>query len=196
MLRRRRALSLSLALALAVGITLANAGTALAFDNAPGYSHYVSRASGKCLDPLTESTLPGVVISQLTCRNAASQEWALRAVATVTDHRTGGCGCTFTVYTISNHNGGNCAAVPGGVVGNGTPVIQDTCVAANTRQWWQVDPAEFGRTGTGQIVVVAYRLKNYGVGKCLDLNNGSSSDGLPMQVWDCVTMANQRWAIQ
>jgi hypothetical protein len=196
MLRRRSAIRLSLVLTVAAAVTLASAGVAQAFNNAPGYSHFVSRASGKCLDVLTESTLPGFAIDQLTCRNAASQEWKLTAAAQITDHRTGSCLCTFTVYTIRNNNGENCATVPDGDVGNGTGVIQNTCVSGSYRQWWRIDPAEYGRAGNGQIVVVAYNLRNYGADRCLDVNNGSRSDELPMQIWDCVNNANQRWSIQ
>lgn len=194
----RRVAALSLACAAAAALALSGGGVAYAaptFTNASGYAHLVSVASGKCLDVITESALPGFGVDQLSCRSAASQEWALTARATITDHRTGGCGCTFTVYTVRNHNGGNCAQVPAGPVGDGTPVVQDTCDPDNTRQWWRLDQVgtQISAGGGHQIAVPVWSMQNYGVGMCLDVDNGSTADELPMQIWDCVDIDNQKW---
>jgi hypothetical protein len=202
---RRRIVGVLLALATAAGMSLAGGGAAQAhatpaFNNASGYSHLVSIASGKCLDVLTESALPGFAVDQLTCRNAASQEWSQTQVATVTDHRTGGCGCTYPVWAIRNHNGGNCLTIPAGDVGDGTPVVQDTCVDGNQRQWWRLEgyggyPQVFGMPPYRVTVWHwYYRLRSEGItSMCIDVNNGSTADELPMQMWDCVDIINQQW---
>jgi hypothetical protein len=36
-------------------------------------------------------------------------------------------------------------------------------------------------------------LINESFGQCLDLQNGITSDGVPMQVWDCAPTNNQWW---
>lgn len=182
-------------MSLAGVLLVAGGGAAAAITDASGYTHLANIASGKCLDVLTESALPGFALDQLSCRNAASQEWALTARATVTDHRAGGCGCTFTVYAIRDHNGGNCAQVPAGPVGDGTPVVQDTCDPGNTRQWWrleQVGTDVFVRGGHA-VSVPVWSVRNYGADMCLDVDNGSTADELPMQIWDCVDIDNQKW---
>ena len=45
------------------------------FHNAPGTVHLQNVRSHLCIDPLTESVQPFVVLIQYTCRNAKSQEW-------------------------------------------------------------------------------------------------------------------------
>jgi hypothetical protein len=195
MSRRRRALKLSLVLAMAAAVMLTSAGVAQALNNAPGTTHFLNRASGKCLDVYTESPWPGEFVDQLTCRNAAAQEWAVRYAATINDHREGSCQCTYDVYTIVNNNGGNCVTVPEGFGGNGAPVIQDVCTAGAIGQWWRLVTAEYSVGPPNIRVPIAWTIRNYRTGKCLDVPGGSSNDELPMQVWDCFDgNFNQRWA--
>jgi len=48
--------------------------------------------------------------------------------------------------------------------------------------------------GSGQSSSGTFQLVNYVTGRCLDLQNGDTSDGVTMQAWDCnVYTSNQRW---
>jgi hypothetical protein len=71
---------------------------------------------------------------------------------------------------------------------NGTPVVLAPCADS---------PFDFPVTVRGQtwfqnpdhpLVLIA------GQGQCLDLENGDSRDGVPMQLWECnYNTGNQRW---
>src|SRR5262245_54913917 len=98
-------------------------GTALAFNNASGYTHVLNDASGKCLDIITESPLPGFSVDQLDCRNAKSQEWA----------KINGNGGIL----LQNHNGGLCAHVVNTSGANGTQVDQQPCAFVPEQEWFQ-----------------------------------------------------------
>ncbi len=162
-------------MAMVVGITgpaSASGGAGSSFHNAPGTVHLQSARSGLCIDPLTESVDP-IVLIQYTCRNAKSQEW--KDVSVI-----GG-----KWHWLMNNNSGLCMTPVDPAEPNGSKVVQEPCVDFfnNPIQLW----AEF--SAGGSVVF----LENY-YGKCLDLENGDSSVGVEMQVWDCnFNTANQQW---
>jgi alpha-galactosidase len=194
--RPRGGLGLMLACAVAVAIGLGGGRTARAdfWDNAPGTAHWYNYASHKCLSVLTEAAEPGFPVDQYDCRNAAAQEWGSVKAAQITDHRADGCHCTYSVYLWPNHNGGSCMALADRSGANGTPVITAPCDPQDATQWWHIGPSKVGRSsafGSNNRWVI----QNYGVGKCLDVENGDNSNELPMQLWDCNTSTlNQSWA--
>jgi hypothetical protein len=162
---------------LTAALNVGLAGNALAFNNASGYTHIVSNASGKCVDIVTESTLPGFFLDQLDCRNAKSQEW--KGLPVVIDNQL--------YVLLQNHNGDLCANIVNDSGANGTQIDQEPCAIVPEQEWLQFNIPGGSPHATWLI--------NRAVGKCLDLENGGADNGIIMQVWDCnFNTKNQSWA--
>jgi len=132
--------------------------------------------SGLCLDPLTESVQPFVVLIQYTCRNAKSQEWEESGIAgTAPD---GG-----QLHLWRNNNSKMCMAPVDPAGANGSKVQQVPC-AITPLQLWEL----YAAPGNHVFFRNANNLK------CLDLENGDPTVGVEMQVWDCnFGTTNQQW---
>lgn len=73
----------------------------------------------------------------------------------------------------------------GDVVANDTQLQQFWCNAAYPSEQWLLVPAP---APSG-----AYKLVTRPGGKCVDLNNGDTSNGARIQMWDCADTTNQYW---
>ena len=136
--------------------------------NTRGYVHIVNAGSGKCID----ATDAGAV--QWRCLNTFNEEWQFVDVL----YAQG--------FEIVSHASGDCltAVDSGPGFWNGTPVVLAPCSPGDTNaaQVWvpNGDPFILGN--------VFYNSA------CLDLENGDTSDGVPMQLWSCNFITNnQRW---
>lgn len=164
------------------------------YNNAPYTRHWKNYGNGKCLSVLSEAAVPGAAVDQYKCKNAAAQEWEETVAIKISDNRSGGCNCIYSVYLWPNHNGGNCMALANRSGANGTPVVTAPCNIRDETQWWHVGPSLVGRSGAFGSNN-RWLIQNYGTGKCLDVSNGSNSNELPMQIWDCNSNTlNQTWA--
>jgi len=141
---------------------------------------------------LGASLAAGATVDQSYCHHTSSQFWQINTYQ-VTDHRTGGCGCTVIFDMFYNSNSSECLALADLSGANGTPVIQLDCNPSDSRQWWTLRSSYVQVSGFDSPAMM---LASLGVGnKCLDVDNGQSIDQLPMQVWDCNQFTpNQAWA--
>ncbi|WP_084721914.1 RICIN domain-containing protein [Rhodococcus marinonascens] len=69
---------------------------------------------------------------------------------------------------------------------NGSRVVMKPC-QGNPGQKWTLDPAVVDGSQPGGAIT------NQGSGKCLDVTDSKSENGVPVQVWDCTEGFNQQW---
>jgi hypothetical protein len=87
---------------------------------------------------------------------------------------------------IENLDTGRCAAYSS--LANGAPLIQTLCGFVVGSEFWKL--SHLGTDGAYQTYSFRVSLSNY----CMDLENGSTSDGVPLQVWTCnPNTNNQKW---
>jgi hypothetical protein len=162
------------------GLVLGAAPASASIRNTPGYVHIVNAGSGKCID----ATDAGAV--QWLCLNTFNEEWQYIDVSQFVDVPPG------RSFEIVSHASGDCLteadAGPGGFV-NGTPVVLAPCQPGG-----QVVAAQvWGARNPEQAPLTLANTSN-GAKTCLDLENGDTSDGVPMQMWTCnFSTNNQRW---
>jgi hypothetical protein len=102
---------------------------------------------------------------------------------------------------LVNAGSGKCLTIQPNAYGyldNGLRVMQAPCDGSFIQKW------RFIQTGTHCVPVSwisgcsfsypIYWVQNQDTLKCMDLNNGSSSNGTPVQQWDCVDNSNMKWA--
>jgi hypothetical protein len=165
---RLRAIHISLcATAMTVGsLALGAAPASASIINSPGYNHIQNEGSGKCIDV-------GPPVEQLRCLNTFNEEWLL------SDQLNNN-------WEIVSHTNGQCLTQEDSHA-NGTPVVAEPCAQLPSQTWHLID---LGTNNNKEIV----QWLNLSSGQCLDLENGNTSDGVPMQVWACnSTTKNQRW---
>jgi hypothetical protein len=182
---KKRAILYSLcAAAMAMSGLMLGAGPASAsINNAPGYFHIANAGSGKCIDATyPNNDLSAGYAQQWRCLNTAFEEWKYVPI-------TNAPGRT-DLFQIVNHYTGQCLALGGTPVGsvneflNGSPVVVEPCYTGVTFY----DLQAWSSGVNGQLVNPIYGSP------CLDLSNGDTSDGVPMQQWDCNPYTNnQRW---
>ena len=199
--RRIHALVLAGLLGAVVSVTAgqaAQANYAGLFPNiptAPGYLHWFSADTGKCLDVAGQSTQAGAAVVEMFCRVATSQEWQ-PAVYDIRDHRTGSCMCEKVVVEYSNHNSGYCLAVADLSGANSTPIVQLPCAAGDQREYWEIDNSNIpyhysDYQQTPSMFVNRADFAN-GARKCIDVR--VIVDQGPAQAWDCDANAfHQAW---
>ena len=86
----------------------------------------------------------------------------------------------------TNGKTGQCFGVSGGVMANGTKVIQWPCNESNPDQLWSRIPAGGG-----------YALKNRkNPAKCLAAPNNSATRGVQLIIWDCNGGTGQQWEVK
>ncbi|GAB3853960.1 RICIN domain-containing protein [Dactylosporangium cerinum] len=84
-------------------------------------------------------------------------------------------------YRIVNRNSGKPLAVAGNSTADGAGVVQQSGAGA-----WTLATATGG----------AYTLRYVPTGKVLDVNGGSTTEGLPLQQWSANGGANQQWYLR
>ncbi|MGY0234382.1 RICIN domain-containing protein [Longispora urticae] len=193
-MRSRRLLAVVVALAGAVAGGFATAGPAQAATapapvtassaGQPGLAgaafEIVNRGTGKCADVAGKSLLNGALVHQWSCARGANQLWIAQPVQSAPGY-----------YSLINVNSGKCMDLRANnddEVFNGTLVQQFECNAElYTSERWKLS---FSPSAPGYLTFTTW-IK----GLCLDLNNGSGSNGARIQVWDCVgPIDNQLWA--
>jgi hypothetical protein len=127
--------------------------------------------SDKCLDVAGASPAEGEPLQQYDClgRSQRNQVWHLV--------RRGG-----DDYELVAAHSDQCATVEG--LDNGAIVVQRPCVASPQQLWRVVD------VGGG-----AFNLRSLHSDRCLDVTAADTSNGTPLQQYDCLGGANQAWAI-
>lgn len=78
---------------------------------------------------------------------------------------------------------GKCLDVSGGNSANGTSLLEWDCTKNNTNQLFRIE-----------AVGNYYQIRHPATDNCLDVTGGGG-DGTPMQLWHCVTNANQLFTI-
>ncbi|KAJ7249759.1 ricin B lectin domain-containing protein [Mycena haematopus] len=127
-----------------------------------------------CLDLTNGATTDGNIIQIWACTGGANQKWTL----------TTGPGSTTPPPTTGHviepgASSNTCLTAPTNA--NGGTVVVQPCNGSTGQAWTQ----------NGQTIVV------YG-NMCLDVTNGSSSNGVKMQIWSCtpgVGGANQHFTV-
>ena len=165
------------------GLVLGAAPASASIHNTPRYFHIVNAGSGKCIDATyPNNDLSAGYAQQWRCLNTAFEEWKL--VPLPWPNRTA------PVFEIVNGYTGQCLTQDPYNYGNGSRLLVRPCDVNGDsgQQAWQFGcDGEFPQPQT-------FQLQNQGSGRVLDLENGDTSDGVPMQVWDCnPNTNNQRW---
>jgi hypothetical protein len=182
---KKRAFLYSLcATAMAIsGLVLGAAPASASIHNTPGYFHLVNTGSGKCIDATYPDNDPSAgYAQQWRCLNTAFEEW--KFVPLPWHNRTA------PVFEIVNGYTGQCLTHDPNSFGNGSRIVLRPCEVNDYTGWqaWQ-----FGCSGEFSQPAV-FQLQSQFSGRALDLENGDTSDGVPMQVWDCnPNTSNQRW---
>ena len=165
------------------GLVLGAAPASASITNTPGYFHLRNAGSGKCIDATYPNNDPSAgYAQQWRCLNTAFEEWKFVPLAW-RDR-------TAPVFEIVNGYTGQCLTQDPNSYGNGSRVLVRTCDGDGLGglQAWQ-----FGCNGEFSQPAV-FQLQNQWFLRALDLENGDTSDGVPMQVWDCnPNTNNQRW---
>ena len=132
----------------------------------------INQTSGKCLDDAGWSTSNGSTVQQWACGSQQyNQEWQFQSQGN-------------NIYTIVNRN------APGQVLdvtNNGTAdfsKIQTWTYGGGTNQQWTP-------VANGSFFVI----KNVGSGRCLDVSQSSTSNGVQMQIFDCNNTGAQNWTL-
>ena len=165
------------------GLVLGAAPASATITNTPGYFHLENVGSGKCIDATYPNNDPSAgYAQQWRCLNTAFEEW--KYVPLAWHNRTA------PVFEIVNGYTGQCLTQDPSSFGNGSRVVLRPCDVDGFSglQAWQ-----FGCNGESSHGPV-FQLQNQWSLRVLDLENGDTSDGVPMQVWDCnPNTSNQRW---
>ena len=166
---KKRAARYSLcAAAMAVcGLVLGAVPASASIHDSPGFTHLQNTGSGKCIDATDQGPV------QWRCLNTFNEEWQVRDL--LNDN-----------WELSAHSSGQCLTQEASHV-NGTPVVLAPCLLLPSQTWHIID---LGSINHKDVVM----FLNLSSGQCLDLENGDTSDGVPMQVWACNSSTNnQRW---
>jgi hypothetical protein len=137
------------------------------------YFELLNLHTNKCADVEGNSRSSGAVVHQWSCAQGDNQLWAAERIGDPAAH----------VIRLRNLHSQLCMTA-GSPYTNGAVITQQWCDSGNTDDWWRVSV-----DGDG-----FFKLIHVPSGRCLDLNNGSSSDGAKIQLWDCSTASNaQDW---
>jgi hypothetical protein len=139
-------------------------GLSLDYQSAWLCSH-PERGQRKCIDG-------GPPVERWRCLNTSLEEWQF-----VNDGHQN--------FQIVSQASGLCLAQVASHA-NGAPVMEQNCAQVRSQLWHAINGTTVGGSD--------FQLLNLSSGQCLDLENGDTSDGVPMQVWDCnIITDNQRW---
>jgi Ricin-type beta-trefoil lectin domain len=135
-----------------------------------GWVKLVSKSSGKCLDVLGSSLLPGTITLQWSCSGNDNQKFQFVPVG-------GG-------YEITARQSGLQLDVLGSLSIDGTAIVQYP-FWGGANQIWTVNPTSDGY----------YTISANNSGKCMDVNGSSTLDGTAVTQWSCTGTDNQKWSI-
>jgi len=92
-------------------------------------------------------------------------------------------------HIVMNADNTKCVDLAGSgtSLGNSTQLRINNCQAGKPSEAWNI---------TADAMTGAFIFKNVQANRCMDENAGSTSPGLPMQIWDCNGGSNQKLYIQ
>jgi hypothetical protein len=138
-----------------------------------GYFELINDGTLRCADVTGASTASGARVQEFGCLNQDNQLWKL-------DPQANGS------YKLQNKHSFQCLDWTPGMGRNGNQLTQQPCLNESTTQQWQVNVvATFPQT--------IFQLRNVVTGRCMDLNDDSSADHTPIQLWDCFGIPAQMW---
>ena len=142
--------------------------------------HVTNFGSGKCIEPVPgpdgNYAVNGLGIEQFTCQPSPSviPVWGIVPVADVYVFPF-----TRTAYHIVNWQSGQCLDDRDGRTSDRSPVQQWTCGNSTTMLW------VLGDSLGGARQLMNLRALQNGGSACLDVANGSGSDGAVLQLYHC-----------
>jgi hypothetical protein len=77
---------------------------------------------------------------------------------------------------------------------NGLRIVQQTCNGSPLQDWQFLQVGDVC-TPRCPSDVPLFWIQNRANGKCMDLNNGASANGTPVQQWSCVDNDNMHWTL-
>ncbi len=189
-------------------LTIDNLSTPIAhgtFELVPGQPGLTLRVApgSPCLDVWMNGTGNGTPVSVNQCHGGANQQWTWIPAS----------------GALKNPQSGRCLDVTGGGASpDGTPLQIHDCHGGSNQRWTLAANGTLVSAATGKCVDVfslangmraEVRQCNGGLNqfwvpaftplrgdasqKCLDVVNGSTAAGAPIQIWDCHSGANQSW---
>jgi hypothetical protein len=140
-----------------------------------GKYQLVSAPSGLCLEVSGGSKADGALTDIASCSTSTNQVWAIAVPAAATP------------VTMVSKLSGKCMDVIGGnnATGNGARLDQWSCVAGAGNQQFTLQAA-----GNSQ-----YQMVSKLSGKCVEVVGGSTSNGAPIDQWDCNGTPQQLWKV-
>jgi hypothetical protein len=127
--------------------------------------------------PCLTAQSPGTAITQEQCMDAANQQWVYLGTPTQNNP-----------IQIQNVGTGQCMDAT--AFSNAAPVVQVPCGVQAIGSYWNRNTSGFNDPVQG------YVFKSDFANYCLDLENGWSSFGVSMQVWQCNPRTrNQDWDV-
>jgi hypothetical protein len=137
--------------------------------------------SGECIAPVPDPdggyAVNGLDIEQFTCATqfSAPQWWKWVTVGNVTYN-----GQTSITYHLVNMQSNQCLDDRDGSTTDRSPVQQWTCNDTSTTMQWML-----GDSLGGARQLINLRAVRNGGSACLDVANGSGSDGAVLQLYHC-----------
>ena len=147
------------------------------------FGHVTNFGSGKCIEPVPgldgNYAVNGLAVEQFTCQPSPSliPVWGIVPVADVFVFPS-----TRTVYHIVNWQSGQCLDDRDGRTSDRSPVQQWTCNDTSTTMQWML-----GDSLGGARQLINLRAVRNGGSACLDVANGSGSDGAVLQLYHCTS---------
>jgi hypothetical protein len=145
------------------------------------FGHVTNFGSGKCIEPVPgpdgNYAVNGLAVEQFTCQPSPSliPVWGIVPVADVFVFPS-----TRTVYHVVNWQSGQCLDDRDGRTSDRSPVQQWTCNDTSTTMQWML-----GDSLGGARQLINLRAVRNGGSACLDVANGSGSDGAVLQLYHC-----------
>ena len=147
-------------------------------------SEVVSAHSGKCLEVNGWSTSNGGNVDQWDCHGGGNQQWDFISES------DGG-----NDEQLVNQHSGLCLDVVGKKTTNGANVHQWGCQYREVSQTWLLWP--HGSANGWYYYTITNAHASYGgLNMCLDVNQGGTSDGTNVQIWQCNGSQNQLWRMR
>jgi Ricin-type beta-trefoil lectin domain-like len=145
------------------------------------FGHVTNFGSGKCIEPVPgpdgNYAVNGLAVEQFTCQPSPSliPLWSIIPIADVHVSPF----TTRTAYHIVNWQSRQCLDDRDGRTSDRSPVQQWTCGTSTTMLW------VLGDSLGGARQLMNLRALQNGGSACLDVANGSGSDGAVLQLYHC-----------
>ena len=145
-----------------------------------GYYTITNMGSGKVLDLSGAGIMPGTNVQQYVSNKTDAQKWAVRKDGNF-------------FYLVNKATGLALDAQWAGT-SNGTNVWGYLFDKSGAQRWRLTSDAGFIKTGSDGTAIYSVSAFN-NIGKVFDIQNGSSSDGGVLQLWDSNDTVSQRFEV-